>query len=382
MGSDQSLAKKQVDDRACSRSTVDLLQAQWYWKSNSDRFSANEIEEWTEYSDIESKIIEAAFNGESRPKLAELDNYWINVKDSIQINKHDQNKQRQIKRILINRNQNEGVRKRRFLTPELGEPFSESGLEGGIAFIYDWKKRNKTLSDNISSFSHYDEEEVLLPPGTTFRIDKVEKTTIETYIHLFLIPEVRMVLLGRTGTELGPEIILPEISSAHQVAAPGPDVFLIVLQFDRFTPQEAAASKWITEVFDERALDYCIIVFTGLDGLKRDRITVEEFLQDAPAFLQNLIAKCEGRYIAVDNTLSADEQDETIKVLLDKISRMTENNGGQFYNNKKLLQIGSVLDRYPGWFDSLKPDGTVNLLQETEKIVGDGLVDKLRKIFR
>jgi GTPase Era involved in 16S rRNA processing len=182
----------------------------------------------------------------------------------------------------------------------------------------------------------------------------------------------RLVVVDTPGffdTELSPEIIIPEISGSHQSAAPGPDVFLVVLTFDRFTPQEEAAAKWISEVFDERALDYCIIVFTGLDSLKRDKTTVEGFLQDAPAFLQNLIQRCNGRYIAVDNTASDDEKDETTKILLDKISTMVQKNGGQYYNNKHFIQIATVLGKYPGWFDPLTSDGTVNLLPETHKIV-------------
>ncbi|CAF1493125.1 unnamed protein product [Didymodactylos carnosus] len=174
----------------------------------------------------------------------------------------------------------------------------------------------------------------------------------------------RLVIVDTPGffdAELGPEIIIPEISSSHQIAAPGSDPFLVVLIFARFTPQEAAAAKWISEVLDERALDYCIIVFAGLDGLKRDKTTVEEFLQDAPTFVQNLIEKCKGRYIDVDNTVSDVEKEETIMVLLDKISTMIQKNGGQFYNNKKFIQIAAILDKYSGWFVPLKPDGTVNL---------------------
>jgi hypothetical protein len=194
--------------------------------------------------------------------------------------------------------------------------------------------------------------------------------------------ERRLVVVDAPGffdTELAPELIIPEISGSYQVAAPGPDVFLIVLTFDRFTPQEEAAAKWISEVFDERALDYCIIVFTGLDNLKRDEATLEEFLQDAPTFLQNLIQRCNGRYIAVDNTGSDGEKEEILENLLDKISTMVKANGGQFYNNNKFIKISSVLEKYPGWFDPLKPDGTVNLLPETQNIVAREL--SARTIF-
>lgn len=187
----------------------------------------------------------------------------------------------------------------------------------------------------------------------------------------------RLVVVDTPGffdTELSPEKLIPEISGSYQTAAPGPDVFLVVLTFERFTPQEEAAAKWISEVFDERALDYCIIVFTGLDSLKRDEVTVEEYLQDAPVCLKKFIEKCKGRYIAVDNTASDDEKEETLKTLLNKISTMVQENGGQYYNNKQFIRIATVLDKYPGWFDPLKPDGTINLLPEIETIVTRELI--------
>ncbi|CAF4683923.1 unnamed protein product, partial [Didymodactylos carnosus] len=61
---------------------ADQPRAQWYWKSNSDPWSTNGDEEWTKYSDIESAIIEEAFNQKNKTKLAELDNYSINLNDS------------------------------------------------------------------------------------------------------------------------------------------------------------------------------------------------------------------------------------------------------------------------------------------------------------
>ncbi len=189
----------------------------------------------------------------------------------------------------------------------------------------------------------------------------------------------RLVVVDTPGffdTELSPDMIIPEISSSYQVAAPGPDVFLIVFTFVRFTQQEEAAAKWISQVFDERALDYCIIVFTGLDSLKRHKITVEEFLQDAPVFLQNLLEKCNGRYIAFDDLADDHEKEQTTKILLEKISTMVQNNGGQYYNNNKFIQIATILDKCPGWFDPLKPDGTVNLLPETNNIVAHELIHK------
>lgn len=329
------------------------FQVRWYWKLDRSRQSSID-ERWVTYSVIESEIIEKAFSNRDFTQLVELDHSWINLKDFIQISKHDENDRRQVKRDLIEKDDNE-VPESHFLKPR-SKPFNDSGLEGGIAFIYDWRKRNATLSNNeivrqaingitvegeqlhrhielkrlvqaleavqnksereilqcciylytlpsflyssmnralresdkskIETFAPFcyflteaiwsdvlasdrlksivyrgiqldpnsinhleeaigtykcwygltstsknlqvaeifgnvvfiidisrtgglelslyassvDEEEVILSPGTTFRIDEVERRDDKTYIYICIIPETRMVLLGRTGT--------------------------------------------------------------------------------------------------------------------------------------------------------------------------------------
>jgi hypothetical protein len=123
-------------------------QAHWYWKSTCSVQTLDGREEWTKYSDLESEMIEKSFCGENKTKLVELDHYWINLNDSIQINKDDENKQRQIKRVVVNRNENQAAKEGSLLPGRRPKPFNDSGLEGGIAFIYDWKKRNATLSNS------------------------------------------------------------------------------------------------------------------------------------------------------------------------------------------------------------------------------------------
>ncbi|CAF1407575.1 unnamed protein product [Didymodactylos carnosus] len=126
---------------------ADQPRAQWYWKSNSDPWSTNGNEEWTKYSDIESAIIEEAFNQKNKIKLAELDNYSINLNDSIQISKSDPNKQRQIKRVLTSRNESQGLREERFfLTPELSRTFTDDWGKEAYIFLSQWKE-DKELSD-------------------------------------------------------------------------------------------------------------------------------------------------------------------------------------------------------------------------------------------
>ncbi|CAF0965838.1 unnamed protein product [Didymodactylos carnosus] len=129
---------------------ADQPRFQWYWKSNSDPWSTNGKEEWTKYSDIESAIIEQAFIGKNKTKLVELDNYSINLNDSIQISKSDPNKQRPIKRVLISRNESQGLREERFfLPPTLSKTFSDDSGKDAYTFLSEWKNGNKPSDAEI-----------------------------------------------------------------------------------------------------------------------------------------------------------------------------------------------------------------------------------------
>jgi hypothetical protein len=70
---------------------------EWIWKSNKDPWSINEPEEWTNFSDVETAIIEEAF----QKKLPEvlIDNYHINLKRCLQISNNNESHQRPIRRV-------------------------------------------------------------------------------------------------------------------------------------------------------------------------------------------------------------------------------------------------------------------------------------------
>jgi hypothetical protein len=61
---------------------------QWEWKSNCSCCCAFKIpEEWRKYSDVETSIIEDAY--QQKCDQVELDNYIIDLKHFLQINKLD-----------------------------------------------------------------------------------------------------------------------------------------------------------------------------------------------------------------------------------------------------------------------------------------------------
>lgn len=96
--------------------------------------------------------------------------------------------------------------------------------------------------------------------------------------------------------------VMEEIVNAVSMCSPGPHAFLIVLAVGRFTPEEYDAVQKLQELFGPTLIEHSIIILTRVDDLKRDGMTVEQYIESAPPELQDLRELCGGRLFAVDNT--------------------------------------------------------------------------------
>lgn len=139
---------------------------------------------------------------------------------------------------------------------------------------------------------------------------------------------------GLLDTKLSEKALKEELSRCIGLSSPGPHCFLLVMESTRFTSEEENCINQFADMFGNNFFHYAIIVFTRKDDLDREKKTIREYLEEAGENLQNLIEKCNNRYIAFNNfdrNLSGEKQ---VEDLLEMIKDVVSQNNGRFYTNK------------------------------------------------
>jgi hypothetical protein len=100
----------------------------------------------------------------------------------------------------------------------------------------------------------------------------------------------------------------------------------------------------ICNIFGEHILNYCIIVFTGLDNLDVDGLTIEQFLERSIPSLTTLIEKCGRRFLAFNNRASIEEKNHKIQELLDLVDLVMRNHDNEVFTNKEIEMISKSVE--------------------------------------
>jgi hypothetical protein len=134
---------------ATNLATESSTRLQWMWNSNTDPFSKSQPAAWKPYSDVENIIIEEAF--QAGQKHAILDDYSIDFKHNIQILNNDSDKQRPVKRMMCNIDDNP-VREERFTFTPISPKRPFGGLYGWISpFIREAAKHLNIKKNQLPS---------------------------------------------------------------------------------------------------------------------------------------------------------------------------------------------------------------------------------------
>uniref|UniRef100_A0A3B3C2P9 AIG1-type G domain-containing protein n=2 Tax=Oryzias melastigma TaxID=30732 RepID=A0A3B3C2P9_ORYME len=146
---------------------------------------------------------------------------------------------------------------------------------------------------------------------------------------------------GLFDTSLSNKEVYEEMVKCISLLAPGPHVFLLVIQIGRFTPEEMETLKLIKESFGEKSELFTIILFTRGDDLQHNEKTVEEYIEEGTNSLQKLIRDFGGRYHVFNNYDRNNQQQ--VSELITKIDSMVKNNGGSCFSNEMLEEAEAAI---------------------------------------
>ncbi|XP_050987989.1 GTPase IMAP family member 9-like [Labeo rohita] len=144
---------------------------------------------------------------------------------------------------------------------------------------------------------------------------------------------------GLFDTSLTTEEVVSRIKLCIPLSAPGPHVFLVVIQLGRFTDEEAETVRIIQTIFGEESSNYTMALFTHGDQLEDKNI--HKFVRDSPELL-SFIKTCNGRYHVFNNQ---EKNPKQVIQLLDQIDKMVTGNGGQHYTSEMLERAEREIEK-------------------------------------
>ncbi|XP_072534588.1 GTPase IMAP family member 7-like isoform X2 [Salminus brasiliensis] len=144
---------------------------------------------------------------------------------------------------------------------------------------------------------------------------------------------------GLFDTNLTTEEVVRRIKLCIPLSAPGPHVFLVVIQLGRFTDEEEKTVEIFQGIFGKESSSYTVALFTHGDRLKGKNI--HQFVRNNTKLL-GFIKKCSGRYHVFNNE---DPNPNQVIQLLEQVDKMVTGNGGKHYTTAMLQEAEREIEK-------------------------------------
>uniref|UniRef100_A0A8C2ZKW0 AIG1-type G domain-containing protein n=2 Tax=Cyclopterus lumpus TaxID=8103 RepID=A0A8C2ZKW0_CYCLU len=120
------------------------------------------------------------------------------------------------------------------------------------------------------------------------------------------------------------------------LSLPGPHVFLLVLQMERFTQGECEMLGHLQRIFGRDFAEHAIVLLVRFDCDQRRPQGINDYVAGAHATLRDLIRKCGSRFYELNVTKSQNALSyPQVKDLLSGINRLVASHGGRSYSTRR-----------------------------------------------
>lgn len=149
---------------------------------------------------------------------------------------------------------------------------------------------------------------------------------------------------GLFDTNVTNDDVIMKVKTCISLCAPGPHVFVVVIQPGRFTKEENDTVEIIKAIFGEGSSQYIMVLFTHGDQLAKRKKSIQEFVIEG-SDLEKFIQTTSGRIHVFNNEVKDPEQ---VNKLLEQIDQLITKNGGSHYTNEMLQMAEQAIQEEMG----------------------------------